>query len=127
MNKKTIIIVVVLMALLLSSCTKSVKVDSSMNGETLTLEKGQTLVLKLNANPTTGYDWEITSLDSAILSQQGVVDYKADSMLTGSGGVDSWTFKAVESGSTHLVLVYHRSWEKDTPPLETFELNIVVK
>jgi inhibitor of cysteine peptidase len=127
MNPKPSIIVVVLMALLLSACSKSVKVGSSMNGETLTLEKGQTLVLKLNANPTTGYDWEIISLDPDILSQQGEVDYKADSTLTGSGGVDSWTFKAVDSGGTHLVLVYHRSWEKDTPPLETFELNIVVK
>jgi inhibitor of cysteine peptidase len=112
---------------LLTGCEKMVKVDSSMNGSSVTFEQGQQMVLKLTSNPTTGYDWEITGLDTSILQQTGEVDYKSDSMLIGSGGTDTWTFKAVGSGNTHLTLVYHRSWEKDIQPLETFELDIEVK
>ena len=39
-----------------------VKMDSSMNGNSVTLEQGQQMVLKLTSNPTTGYDWEITAV-----------------------------------------------------------------
>ena len=38
-------------------CAKTVEVNEEMNGGSVTLEQGQTLVLKLASNPTTGYDW----------------------------------------------------------------------
>ena len=111
----------------LTGCGNKVSIGSNANGSTIELEKGQVLVLKLASNPTTGYDWEITGLDTAILQQKGDVAYKSDSALIGSGGVDTWTFEAFSSGQTHLQLVYHRSWEKDIPPLETYDLDIEVK
>jgi len=112
---------------LLAGCEKMVNVDSSMNGSSVTLEKGQQMVLKLASNPTTGFDWEIVGLDTAILQQVGEVEYKSDSLLIGSGGENTWTFEAVASGQTHLQLIYHRNWEKDIPPVETFDLDIEVK
>jgi inhibitor of cysteine peptidase len=112
---------------LLAGCEKKMHVDYDMNGSTVVLEKGQTMVLKLGSNPTTGYNWEITELDTTVLQQVGEVDYRSDSMLIGSGGINTWTFEAVGSGVTQLQLVNHRSWEKDTPPLDTFDLEIVVK
>ena len=111
----------------LTGCGKKVSIGSEANLSKIVLEKGQVLVLKLASNPTTGYDWGLTGLDTSILQQKGEVAYKSDSALIGSGGVDTWMFEAVGSGQTHLQLVYHRSWEKDIPPLETFDLDIVVK
>jgi len=111
----------------LTACGNKVSIGSDANGSSIELEKGQVLVLKLASNPTTGYDWAYTGLDTAILQQKGDVAYKSDSALIGSGGVDTWTFEVVGSGQTHLQLVYHRNWEKDIPPLETFDLDIVVK
>ena len=111
----------------LTACGNKVSISSEANLSKIVLEKGQVLVLKLATNPTTGYDWEIVGLDSAILQQKGDVAYKSDSALIGSGGVDIWTFEAVKSGQTHLSLTYHRSWEKDIAPMETFDLDIVVK
>lgn len=121
------IIGVTMVLFLLTGCTQKVKVDAAMNGTTLEVDKGQEVVLKLDANPTTGYDWELIEVDPAILKQVGDVDYKADSMLIGSGGVNTYTFEAVASGSTRLKLVYRRSWEIDAPPLQTFELVVTVK
>ena len=108
-------------------CAKTVEVNEEMNGGSVTLEQGQTLVLKLASNPTTGYDWEIVDLNAAILEKVGEVEYKSDSALTGSGGVNTYTFKAVGSGNMQLSLVYHRSWEKDIPPIETFVMDVTVK
>jgi len=128
MKKRLFLIASVLLALVVTAgCTKTVDVNDEMNGGSVVLEQGQTLVLKLASNPTTGYDWEIVDLDTAILEQVGEVDYKSDSVLIGSGGVNTYTFKAVGSGNMQLFLVYHRSWEKDIPPIETFELDVTVK
>ena len=121
------IIGIALLLVLLAGCDKMVNVDSSMNGSSVVLKKGQQMVLKLASNPTTGFDWEIVGLDPAVLKQVGEVEYKSDSMLIGSGGVDTWTFEAVGSGQMHLQLIYYRSWEKDIPPLDTFDLEIEVK
>jgi inhibitor of cysteine peptidase len=121
------IIGIALLLVLLAGCDKVVNVDFSMNGSSVTLEKGQQMVLKLESNPTTGFDWEIVGLGPAILKQVGEVEYKSDSMLIGSGGVDTWTFEAVGSGQMNLQLIYHRSWEKDIPPIETFDLDVTVK
>jgi predicted secreted protein len=32
-----------------------------------------------------------------------------------------------EPGTSTIELVYHRPWETDTPPLETFVLEVTVK
>ncbi len=128
MKKRLFLIASVLLALVVAAgCVKNVEVNQEMNSGSVVLEQGQILVLKLSSNPTTGYDWEIVDLNAAILEQVGEVEYKSDSALIGSGGVNTYTFKAVGSGNTQLSLVYHRSWEKDIPPIEAYELDIVVK
>jgi inhibitor of cysteine peptidase len=98
-----------------------------MNGGSVTLNQGEKLEIKLSSNPTTGYNWEIVQIDSAIVQQVGDVEYKSYSKRIGSGGVNTYTFQAASEGKTHLTLIYHRSFEKDTPPIETFDLDIEVK
>ena len=53
------------------------------------------------ANPTTGYHWEIVGdLDKSVVEFVSR-DYKAETpQTTGSGGVDTWVFKAVGAGDT---------------------------
>ena len=127
-KKQLVLLASVLLVLIFAAgCAKNVEVNQEMNGGSVVLEQGQTLVLKLASNPTTGYDWEIVDLNGAILEQVGEVEHKSDSGLIGSGGVNTYTFKAAGSGNVKLSLVYHRSWEKDIPPIETYELDVTVK
>jgi inhibitor of cysteine peptidase len=126
-NKLILLAAGLLVLFLFSGCGKTIMVDSTMNGASVELKKGQLMVLKLPSNPTTGFDWEIVSIDPSIIKQSGEMSYKSDSKLAGSGGVDTWTFEAASSGTTRLVLSYHRSWEKDVEPLQVFNLDIVVK
>ena len=104
-----------------------VKANEEMNGQTIELEAGQKLQISLAGNPTTGFNWELLEFDPAVLKQVGDMEYKADSKLIGSGGVITFTFKALASGSTTIQLIYHRSWETDVPPANTYELGITVK
>ena len=103
------------------------KLSEQDNGGTVTLEVGQQLDISLVANPTTGYQWEIAEGDSAVLKQVGEPVYTTDSTAPGSGGTMTFHFVAATPGQTTLKLIYHRTFEKDTPPLKTFEITAVVK
>ena len=128
--KKAIILVlvsVVLLAALTACGSKTVKVDQSMNGQTITVKKGQTIVVSLDGNPTTGFNWAAADLDTTILTQQGDAAFKADSNLIGAGGMVSLTFEAVGTGTTTLTLNYARSWETGVEPEQIFSVTVVVE
>ena len=103
------------------------KLSEQDDGGTVTLGIGEQLDITLAANPTTGYQWEVASGDSAVLKQVGEPVYTADSAALGSGGTMTFHFVALAPGQTTLKLVYHRPFEKDTPPVQTFEITAVVK
>ncbi len=90
------------------------------------LDKGDDLTVNLTGNPTTGYLWEVFSLDGSVLQQVGDSVFRQDQPLMGAGGTVSFQFKAVGSGSTTVVFAYHRPFEKGIPPIKTRELQVVV-
>jgi inhibitor of cysteine peptidase len=96
-------------------------------GRTVELRAGQALEITLPGNPTTGYLWEVASVDAAVLKAVGEPQFKADSSAVGSGGQITLRFEAASAGQTALQLIYHRSFEKDVPPAKTFEVTVVVK
>jgi len=107
---------------------QEVKATIDDGGREMQLKKGQTLVVTLEGNPTTGYSWEVAEpLDEQVLQQAGEPEFKAESDLVGAGGVQILRFEAVNAGQMTLKLVYHRPWEKDVEPLETYSIQIVVR
>jgi inhibitor of cysteine peptidase len=100
------------------------------NGSQVELNTGQVLEVTLESNPTTGYSWEVTEVDEAVLTQIGEVEFQEapaeGEPLVGGGGTETLRF-ASATGETTLTLVYHRPWEKDVEPLETFTVQVVVR
>ncbi len=103
-----------------------VALDASDSGSRIQLQKGQTLVVELEHNPSTGYNWEAVDLDQAVLKQVGEPEFEAESDLLGAPGTLTLRFEAAGAGETELSLVYHRSWEEDAEPLETFTVQVTV-
>jgi inhibitor of cysteine peptidase len=119
---------VLILCVVLTACGgKNVKITEDMNGQTINLAKGETLVLAIEGNPTTGYSWNLTEVDESILKSAGEPDYDSSSTLTGAGGTYTFKFNAVETGTTTLKLDYYRTFEKDVAPINTFEVTVVVK
>ena len=130
MRKKRIILL--LFAIILSSCAQS-KQSTSANiltvndsGSPVTLHQGQPLSVSLWGNGSTGYIWEALPGAESILSQQGYPQFVPDSNAVGSGGMYTFTFNAIAVGNATLQLVYHRPWESGVPPLQTFQVNVKV-
>ncbi len=98
-------------------------------GKTITLAAGDRLVISLPANPGTGYTWEMQPApDESILKLVDEPQFRAqDPNKVGAPGLLSFTYDALSPGETSLTLVYHRAWETGVPPLETYDLTVVVK
>ena len=96
-------------------------------GSTVELNTGDTLVLTLEGNPTTGYVWEIESNDPAVLESAGEPEFNPDSEAIGSGGTYTFRFTAVAEGKVTFKLVYQRPFEVNVQELKSCEVIINVK
>ncbi|MFD6157835.1 protease inhibitor I42 family protein [Nocardia sp. NPDC060256] len=100
------------------------------NGQERQVAVGQSLVVTLPANPSTGYLWQITGLDANLLQAQGDPGFKPDPnvpVAPGSGGGTVWTFVGKAAGITKLSMDYLRPWEQGVEPAQTYSLTIKVE
>ena len=121
---------VVLLALaLIAGCGSARRVELSADdeGREVELQKDQILTITLASNPTTGYSWEWVDAGDGVLQQVGEAEFKSSSNLVGASGTETLRFSAEKAGQTALKLIYHRPWEKDVEPLETFAVQVVVR
>ena len=91
------------------------------NGTTVSLHRGEALVVRLAGNPTTGYRWSSVRVPPSLrfASSQYVA---AKPQRPGRGGTYVFRFRAVR-GSGKLTLAYARPWER-TKPLRSFVLTV---
>jgi len=116
-----------------AACTgnsNNLNVDSSYSGKQVELSVGQSLVVTLDSNPSsTGYSWSlIQNSDESVLSKTGdkYIAPQTTTPMVGAPGVEEWTFKALKKGTSTISMGYSRPWES-IPPVETFDLTVVVK
>ena len=106
---------------------KQIQLMEDDSGETVTIARGDSFIIQLPGNPTTGYTWEIAAIDRFVVQQVSKTRYKADSTLVGAGGIFTFQFRGASKGRTDLRLVYRRPWEKKVEPARTFEITVIVK
>ena len=107
-----------------------VKLDASNDNGQKELARGQTLVVTLDSNPTTGYSWAVADVDKAVLRQVGDAVYQSPNSnpnVVGAGGAQTYRFEAASAGATTLKLAYRRSWETGVAPIKTFTVQVVVR
>lgn len=112
---KKIIIVLSAIVIIASSC-KTTSVNNSDANEEFVYEisVGETLEIKLAANPTTGYSWNWANEENVTIIDSSGYRYVMDEpVMAGSGGSDVWTFVGVKAGQETIVFEYARSWERE--------------
>jgi inhibitor of cysteine peptidase len=89
---------------------------------------GEIFTITLPCNPTTGFGWELKSINRRVAVATGPAEYQkgaaAPGML-GAGGACIVRVKGVKPGKTKAILVYRRSWEK-VEPAKTVAAEITV-
>ncbi len=120
------------LAQILSSCSKAanrqVDVDENSDGMEYNTVVGQSFVLALPSNPSTGFKWDYSKpYDSSILLLLDSYYNPSNSnpQVVGGGGTDYWRFRALRAGTTEVSMVYSRPWES-VQPLERFTIRVEV-
>ena len=119
--------IIILVASMGVSAPSPIKLTEKDSGHTVEIAAGSVMAVILKGNPTTGYTWAVASVDESILTQIGAAEFKAERKARGSGGTITLRFRAEGVGKTFLKLMYHRPFEKDRPPLKTFEVKVEVQ
>lgn len=105
----------------------ALELDADDNGGTFDVVEGTDVVLQLPSNPSTGYDWQITSTDRSF--GYGTKTFEAAGPV-GGGGTTKFVWKTagpIPLVGEHVVkLEYRRSFETDTPAQQTFDLTVNV-
>jgi inhibitor of cysteine peptidase len=103
---------------------RTVYVNSTANGQIVTVPMGDRVLVRLTENPTTGYTWNATvtkGLD--IISDKYVAP---DTTLMGAPGYHDWLLSPQTVDTYTFKAVKFRSWEGAKATDETFSTVIQV-
>jgi len=122
MKKKTwIAVLFLLLSLVMVSGCKD------LDGALRKVKVGEDIILTLESNPTTGYQWQLAQpIDDKIISFKSLRYQMPNTKRIGAGGFEIWTFKALSRGETKIALKYVRAWEKDTLPIKAQVFDVQV-
>lgn len=95
------------------------------NSRTIEITLHDTIEIRLGGNLTTGYEWDIATVDSDFFVQKKK-DYLPGGAI-GAGGTTLMQFESKRAGRSDLKLIYHRSFQPNEPPLRTFGVTFVIK
>ena len=120
-----------LCVLFLCACKQDcVYLSEQDSGRDIPLFVGQSAVITLAENPTTGFAWifEIKPEGQSVLGQIREKYVHQNTNLIGSGGIKEYSFKAQNAGKAEVYGYYVRSWEDwDKNKEQSVHYTIIVK
>jgi inhibitor of cysteine peptidase len=93
---------------------------------TIDVHAGDTIVVRLPENPTTGFTWAIDKVRDNVIRLRSSEYSPASGAGVGGGGVRSLVFEAISAGTVRLQLKHRREWDADQPITDRFAATIRV-
>lgn len=97
------------------------------SGKSIEVQSGDTIIVRLDENPTTGFQWAIDKSNDAILTLQDSDYVPAPDSRIGSGGQRVFTFKTQSAGAVDLQLKLWRQWEGDQSITDRFVVTLQIR
>src|SRR5512146_1606293 len=104
-----------------------VPIGQRANGTTVRVHVGDTLVIRLSANASTGYAWRFTSAGAPVLRVVSSRYVPAKSKLVGAPGTFVARVAVRTVGRRTLALAYRRHTSPPTPAARLFQVKIVAR
>jgi inhibitor of cysteine peptidase len=130
---KRSLLIALMAALVATACAApgsgggTTELTASDSGSAISVSNGDTIVISLDANPTTGYTWQqAPGLDTSVVRfvSEDYQEAPAASPVVGGGGTDTLTYEAVGAGTTTIALGYQRSG--DPTAVDSFTVTVTV-
>ena len=121
------VVMLLVCAAFISGCDVPKEISLRLDGDReVTLQKGQDLKVELEANPTTGYSWEILTSDGGVARAIGEPEYASSSAAIGAGGLQTFRVRALSEGKEEIKFRYRRPWEKGKEPAIIYTVHLTV-
>jgi inhibitor of cysteine peptidase len=104
-----------------------VELVNAEDGTRVALKKGGELKVVLDANPSTGFQWQGPPNVAPLLSPIGQRIYVSKStnpMDLGAGGSNIFRYRAEDTGKSTLTMEYRRPWEGAPGKTVRYEVNV---
>lgn len=102
------------------------RLTNAASGKTLVLDKPGLLALKLNANPSTGYSWQVSASSAAVTKVgSSFTIVREEEAMVGAPGTEIIFLNVQEPGTYTVNMEYKRPWEKLS--LDKFGFTVVVR
>ena len=106
---------------------QKIELTQANDGESCEVNRDDVIIVRLAENPTTGYQWEIKTLDDKVLALQGSEFLLPADPQFGEGGMRVFTFKAKTIGRAVIQLKYWREWEGNGSIDTLFSVTTIVR
>ncbi len=114
----------VVMLVFLAACSAPKRDTPPPASKTVTA--GEQFDIRLPANPSTGFRWQVDGLDEKVVRLVDTRYEPTGPARPGAGGTDIFSFVGVAPGRGNIKLVYIRPWEKGVAPARTSEYSVDV-
>ena len=108
---------------------RNVDLENADDGTRVALARGAELKVVLDANATTGFQWQLAGDLPPALAPIGTRIYvpRGDPRFTGSGGINVFRFRGEQAGPAVLQFEYRRPWETGVPAAKTVRYTVTVQ
>jgi predicted secreted protein len=100
--------------------------DGGACGSGVGLNEGDTLVLVMDGNSSSGYTWEVGYYVPAVIKPEGEQAVQSGADLASASDTSTFRFVAVGEGQAELLMVYE-PLDEDLPDLGTCQVDVTVK
>ena len=97
------------------------------DGRTVELRPGDDVTLRLEENPTTGYQWTLEPTSGEVVALRASDHVRAPGAAVGGGGERVFTLRAEKAGSATVRAKLWRAWEGDRSVTGTFSVTLRVQ
>ncbi len=107
------------------SATSIVTITDADNGKDVDLPAGDTLIVRLKSNPSTGYSWAIKGDPSPLrLGKSSTKKNSQTGHAAGTPVTQEFRLSATSAGMASLTLEYRRPWEYTAGPAKKFHVQV---
>lgn len=108
--------------------SKPMLFTTSDANSTASVKIGKPFQIVLECQPSTGYVWQVTGIDKALV-KMGLIQYRPKTNLLGGVEEQIISFTALKKGKLQLELQHKRPWVKKitSQKLKSFILNIDIE
>ena len=103
------------------------RVTRDNNGQLFEVRRGDVVEIRLEENATTGYEWELGSVDGEVLALERDEFVPPGDMAFGAPGMREVYLRAKTAGSALVRFKYRRQWESEAAAEDRFGVTISVK